>query len=525
MFLPRLDAYLAAVLTEPKHLKGNLGVQFQAYVEQCQQIRISPKGRFMLQLIARRFQLDLNRGANLTQQSLLELTLDSYTAEALAKFIERIELVLNSIPLSHQPSEMTKFTWLFSRLKHCRTMQRFIDRIKDARDGSHVRTWDWLYGKLKTVVIEPREDANEESVRRALSPEEPKPRAKGDGKGKAVPATGEPSADDQKTQSAMPNPTAKSKAKPKTGSPKGGGKGKEGGPQDQTKPGPNPKGKAPVGNPSAKAKPKAEPAKPTVKCLFYPNCNRGSSCSFSHEGALKAKAESKASPAKAHAKAAVATLLTSSIRGAEASRTNMSSMGKAFEMFMYPFKAFFASIAALSSVVNTSNPVGCLHSFAAPTVVRTGEQACVATWSQSGSYDVEWTCDSGASRSLASVQSVVNQGISEDLIYRSLSSASTIKFETGNGVTNSTECFHFHSSKFGAYEHRILDSYPIARSLGEIVSSGRPFVWMPGEMPYFAESGESLRIRCKGNKLVADRVEENVPIFKILQREHSNFGG
>lgn len=131
----------------------------------------------MLQLIARRFQLDLNRGANLTQQSLLELTLDSYTAEALAKFIERIELVLNSIPLSHQPSEMTKFTWLFSRLKHCRTMQRFIDRIKDARDGSHVRTWDWLYGKFKAVVIELREDANEESVRRALSPEKPKPRA------------------------------------------------------------------------------------------------------------------------------------------------------------------------------------------------------------------------------------------------------------------------------------------------------------------------------------------------------------
>ena len=112
----------------------------------------------------------------------------------------------------------------------------------------------------------------------------------------------------------MPNPAAKSKAKPKTGSPKGGGKGKEGGSQDQTKAGPNPKGKAPAGNPSAKAKPKAESGKPTVKCLFYPNCNRGSSCPFLHEGASKAKAESKASPAKAPAKAAVATLLASSIQ-------------------------------------------------------------------------------------------------------------------------------------------------------------------------------------------------------------------
>ena len=97
--LPCLDA---AILTQPKHLKGDLGVQFQAYVEQCQMHHVSPKGRFMLQLIAKRFQLDLNRGANLTQQSLLQLTLDSYTSDGLSKFIERIELVLNSIPSSHQ---------------------------------------------------------------------------------------------------------------------------------------------------------------------------------------------------------------------------------------------------------------------------------------------------------------------------------------------------------------------------------------------------------------------------------------
>ena len=57
-------------------------------------------------------------------------------------------------------------------------------------------------------------------------------------------------------------------------------------------------------------------------------------------------------------------------------------------------------------------------------------------------------------------------------------------------MTNSTECFNFHGSNFGAYEHSILDSCPIARSLGEIVSSGRPFVWMPGELPYFAEGGK-----------------------------------
>ena len=216
-------------------------------------------------------------------------------------------------------------------------MPRFIDRVKDAREGSHIRTWDWLYGKLKTVVVELREDINEELVCRALSPEKPKPKAKGDGKGKAVVATGEQGADDQKAQNVMPNPTAKPGAKQKGGNPKGGGKGKEGGSKDQPKVNPTSKSKAPGGTPKPKPKPKAEAGKPTVKCLFYPNCNRGDSCPFLHEGAPKAKAESKASPAKASAKVA---LLTSSIRGAEASRTNMTSMGRAWKMFMYPFKAF-----------------------------------------------------------------------------------------------------------------------------------------------------------------------------------------
>ena len=132
MALPRLEAYIAAVLAEPKHLKGakRWTWAFSFNCEQCQQQRVPPKGRFMLQMIAKRFQLDLNRGANLTQQAFLELTVDSYTQEGPSKFIERIELLLNSIPPSHQPSEMTKFTWLFSRLKPCCSMQRFIGSLK-----------------------------------------------------------------------------------------------------------------------------------------------------------------------------------------------------------------------------------------------------------------------------------------------------------------------------------------------------------------------------------------------------------
>ena len=96
----------------------------------------SPKGRYMIWLLAQQFRLDLQRGANLTEQSLLELDIENFSYNGLKSFVEKIEFVLNSIPLDHQPSERTKFTWLFGRVKRCKMIQRHVDRIKDASPTS-----------------------------------------------------------------------------------------------------------------------------------------------------------------------------------------------------------------------------------------------------------------------------------------------------------------------------------------------------------------------------------------------------
>ena len=178
--MPRFDAYLASQLMEPKHLRGELGLQFQAYAEKEQLRGRAPLGRVLLNVVARRFFLDLSRGANLTQQSLLELDIGSYTYEGLRTFVDRIEFVLNSIPPGLQPPELTKYTWLYSRLKKVRMMQRHIDRIKDSKQTSHVRCWDWLFNKLKTTLMDMKEDQNEESIRTALQTRaKVKPKAKG----------------------------------------------------------------------------------------------------------------------------------------------------------------------------------------------------------------------------------------------------------------------------------------------------------------------------------------------------------
>lgn len=84
--------------------------------------------------------MDLSQGANLTKQSLLEPDIGSYTPEGFRTFVYLVEFVLNSIPPDLQPSEQTRYTSLYSRLK-VRLMRGNIDRITDSRHTSHVRCW------------------------------------------------------------------------------------------------------------------------------------------------------------------------------------------------------------------------------------------------------------------------------------------------------------------------------------------------------------------------------------------------
>ena len=168
--LPCLDAHLASLLSDARHLKSEIGMTYQSYMERCQMASQGPKGRYMIWLLAQQFRLDLQRGANLTEQSLLELDVESFTYNGLKSFVEKIEFVLNAIPVDHQPSERTKFTWLFGRVKRCKMIQRHIDKIKDSSSTSYRRTFDWLFGKIKSALWEMREDQNQDSIRHSLSP-------------------------------------------------------------------------------------------------------------------------------------------------------------------------------------------------------------------------------------------------------------------------------------------------------------------------------------------------------------------
>ena len=232
--------------------------------------------------------MDLSQGANLTKQSLLEPDIGSYTPEGFRTFVYLVEFVLNSIPPDLQPSEQTRYTSLYSRLK-VRLMRGNIDRITDSRHTSHVRCWTGRVG-----------EGGEAAETAAAAKAKPKAKPK-------------------------PKPTSDSK-----GSSKGKG-------QDDTAK-PDSKGKGSKGDGKAKAKPK--PDAPSVPSIFWPKgtCNSRSSCPFYHhpKAAPKAAATKSApnptgsapgglSSSTAAAKATVATVVAGSASKASAVKVRQLS--------------------------------------------------------------------------------------------------------------------------------------------------------------------------------------------------------
>ena len=516
--LPRFDAHLASLLADPKHLHNELGLQLQGYIEGCQLQYTAPRGRVLLNMVARRFFLDQRRGANLTEQALLELQLDTFSYQSLLAFANRVEYILNSIPPEHQPSEQTKFTWLFGRLKKCRLLQRHIDRIKDAREGSRVRTWAWLFGKLKDLVAELREDANETAIKDSLNPPQkqnqpdvPRKTKEQKEKERRNRAQGGAVADPQHgdTQPAAP---AKPKGKtPGTGKGdfpgKGPGKGKKGGKgkggDGGTKGAPN-KPPPPPKHAQPEVPKNNQVAKEKAPCLFYPKgtCNRPN-CPFAHIGPGKAKSGNSGATAKATVAATVAAVLPTAASGHSSCHNCQPASSRGFGgSFLGKILRWFMG----------------WYTIAMPAIIPSVDVALPSC--QTGPFQVEWIADSGAGRNLTSLKALAKQGVGPS-VGISATRAEPVRFATGNGLFTATEVIHTIGSEFGESSSYLMADCPIVRSMGELVNHhGRPFVWLPGSLPFFLPDSSSVVADQYGNfqfsskgAVHASRLDGNVPIF------------
>ena len=260
-----------------------------------------------------------------------------------------------------------------------------------------------------------------------------------------------------------------------------------------------------------KEQPKAAPkAKYKAPCLFYPtgSCTRGENCPFSHDIPEAAPPKAKDKPQAKGGAVPKAPSKTTAAAVAFASVPSASST----PIFSAVVRACTAPLRAITRVLALVSPV---TQYALPaTVTAPALQSSVIA---PATYEVEWIADSGAGRGLGSTEALISAGIPAELVHDNLTtSADPIEFATGGGRRSGNVTVGLEGDMFGHSNTYMLKSCPLVRSLGEIVEQNqRPFVWLPGCLPYFASSAESIQVSCdESERTYAHRIEENVPIFK-----------
>ena len=162
--MPRFDKALAASFMMPTHLHGSFGLRFQAYAEECELAGVPQRGRYMLALVCREFDIDRDRGSMIGEIQLLAIPCEQDSMGALIAFRDRVNYVLTQIPLVDRPQDRLMGKWLYERLKPANCLKRWVEKIKDSKESSKCRTFDFLWNKLEIAIKESRRETNAKSV-------------------------------------------------------------------------------------------------------------------------------------------------------------------------------------------------------------------------------------------------------------------------------------------------------------------------------------------------------------------------
>ena len=168
--IPRFDRWLASELLKNVRSSPELLFKVQGYVERCTRQSTVPRGRMILYMIARHFDLDRTRGSLLTSQSIFQVELNGFSLKDLQEFSGTVMKTLNSIDPADWPNQRMLGEWLFHRLRNVRKLERTIDEIKRSAYSSELRDFDFLWGRLQEHLVEEREDTNARSIELSLKP-------------------------------------------------------------------------------------------------------------------------------------------------------------------------------------------------------------------------------------------------------------------------------------------------------------------------------------------------------------------
>eukprot|EP00438_Fugacium_kawagutii_P035482 Skav230560 [mRNA] locus=scaffold2372:3218:5805:- [translate_table: standard] len=139
----------------------------------------------------------------------------------------------------------------------------------------------------------------------------------------------------------------------------------------------------------------------------------------------------------------------------------------------------------------------------------------LTTHVESGSGFLDFIGDTGAGECLGSPEALKRQGVSLPDHFFSESSQ-PLKFTTGGGLQSGTSTVGCWSEEFT----RMLNLYmlpqcPLALSIGQLCNDGFSFVWPTHGVPFLVPPSSSLSYQVDGPTFEADRVDHNVPVFRI----------
>ena len=186
---PRLDRMLCSWLSKPDCLKGYFGPRFQAYLEESMSSGRGLRGRHILNMVVREFDLDAALGGIISSIELFQLpSPENDNISSLIHFRDKIQYILGQLPISEKPSEDILSKWLFERLRKVKCLHLVIDCIKESGVGAVERTFDYLWNRVQKAIAESQHERNltsiQENLRKGPSIKKPGAVAQEDAKGK-----------------------------------------------------------------------------------------------------------------------------------------------------------------------------------------------------------------------------------------------------------------------------------------------------------------------------------------------------
>ena len=498
------NKHVAAELIKPEVLATNteLAHELTSWVESCSAKQQGPKGMALIHIIIAFYETGPDQSIALNQMHLLQLQLQGKTAKELAEFVKRGNYILHGLRPGDRPAEATLYSWLWHQVKAVPMLRRCTDKIRESSNGSRRRTFSWLWGKVAEELRERRHDLNYENMGQGLKSSPPAqlalPASSSTGETKAAKVT--------KTKT-----TAKKDTKPAAAAP-------------------------------------AEDSRRNICALHAAgHCRFGTRCRNTHIGepgsdearrayadAQKAKSKGQEKGSKGDGKgkkgkkgdskgskggtgtpaavaAAASTVTITEVEGKQAQKTWQSFCkfcDKALPSLNTFLKLSVPILATLiSSITNSYEMIG---EKAAASMVDPAVQ-------NFKKYSLEFLGDAGAAHDIGSLRALQDQGLSKDMVVPWMKALkSPVRFATGGGPQLSTEELRVYTKELGDFHIHLLESCPMALSIGRQVSRGRTFIWQHGQKPYIALDHRRCRVWCPSeNRWYANRVQNNVPIFSV----------